>query len=254
MAIETIKLESIDPYVISAIREVKRKSEDYNLLKAVIEKDGQRHPITIRRLTNEEKNSAKESAIYGIIDGHHRYLIAQELGKTEILAMIEEGEVSEIRDIILAFQLNNSNIRMTVIEKGKVISDLIALYAKCGVKKAANEVGKEVFGLETAMAYRCLQEYNKSLGIVPENWIPKKNKFNVKKLSAAVLSLPRTKKASQPETVKECVDILNIIRETERQLRYYKALLFERDGVRETYKAQKNNSNNADNESDEDEE
>ena len=254
MATGMINLNEIDPKVINAIREVKTETENYKLLKGAIEKDGQHHPITIRRLTDEEKNSAKESAIYGIIDGHHRYTIANELGRNEILATVEEGEFSEIRDIVLALQLNSTNIRMTPVEKGKVIYELIELYAKNGVKKNANDIGKEVFGLETAMAYRCLQEYNKLTGIHSERLLQKKNKFDVKKLNAAIISLPRTQKAAQPETVEECVEILNLIKETEKQLRYYKVLLFEREGVKKAYKAQKSASDNDDNETDDNEE
>lgn len=58
---EMIPLDKIDDSVITAIRNIKKDDETYKLLESAIKKDGQRHPITVRKLTDEEKAKAKEN-------------------------------------------------------------------------------------------------------------------------------------------------------------------------------------------------
>ena len=79
-------------------------------------------PITLRILTDTERAQVAENAIYGIIDGHHRFNIALELGQGKILAVINESDSdddSDYRDIVLAYRLNESTIKMSSLEKGK---------------------------------------------------------------------------------------------------------------------------------------
>ena len=86
---EMIPLDKIDDSVITAIRNIKKDDETYKLLESAIKKDGQRHPITVRKLTGEEKEKSNSNAEYGIIDGHHRFSVAKNLGNTEISAEID---------------------------------------------------------------------------------------------------------------------------------------------------------------------
>ena len=105
MLIEMIKLEEINEDVIDSIRSVDKNSEGYKILAISIQKDGQLYPITVRKLTADEKKLTGDKFKYGIIDGHHRFHIAKDSGKTEILANIDSGEGSAIHDMILAFKL-----------------------------------------------------------------------------------------------------------------------------------------------------
>ena len=161
-----IRLEEIDTTIIKQIRPVDKESSEYKKLKTAIEKDGQRHPITVRALSDEEKE--KTGAKYGIIDGHHRYEIAKEMSREIILAEIDSVESSPERDMILAYRLNESTIKMTTLDKGKVLYELLKKYKERtgneNDKKGLAELGKEIFGLGTAMSYRALQKYRKSIG------------------------------------------------------------------------------------------
>ena len=117
-----IRLEEIDTTIIKQIRPVDKESSEYKKLKTAIEKDGQRHPITVRALSDEEKEKTSEGVKYVIIDGHHRYEIAKEMSRKIILAEIDSVESSPERDMILAYRLNESTIKMTTLDKGKVLS------------------------------------------------------------------------------------------------------------------------------------
>ena len=239
---EMIPLDKIDDSVITAIRNIKKDDETYKLLESAIKKNGQRHPITVRKLTDEEKAKAKENsnpnAEYGIIDGHHRFAVAKNLDNTEISAEIDEVEASPIRDMSLALQLNNTSIRMTPVEKGKVIYDLINLYNDMGQKKRAEEIGQEVFGLQTSMAYKCLQDYKRAKHLITPKTETGKSKFSIKSLQDAIKSLPTDENAITNADVQDCVKQLNTIRAVESQLRFYKSLLWDKDGVKDAYKNQ----------------
>lgn len=239
---EMIPLDKIDDSVITAIRNIKKDDETYKLLENAIKKDGQRHPITVRKLTDEEKAKAKENsnpnAEYGIIDGHHRFAVAKNLDNTEISAEIDEVEASPIRDMTLALQLNNTSIRMTPVEKGKVIYDLINLYKDMGQKKKAEEIGQEVFGLQTSMAYKCLQDYKRANNLTTPKTEIRKSKFSIKSLQDAIRSLPTDENAITNANVQDCVNQLNVIRDVESQLRFYKSALYDKEGVKEAYKNQ----------------
>lgn len=239
---QMIDLAKIDDSIIVGIRNIKKDDESYKLLEGAIKKDQQRHPITVRRLTDEEKAKSNSNAEFGIIDGHHRFKIAQNLGKTEIDAEIDEAEASPVRDLSLALQLNNTSVRMTPVEKGKVIYDLINLYEKMGQKKNAEEIGQEVFGLQTSMAYKCLQDYKRANNLTTPKTETGKSKFSVNSLQDAIKKLPTDENAIKNTDIQNCVDQLNVIRDVESQLRFYKSLLYDKDGVKEAYKNQKQKS------------
>ena len=143
---KNIPLQEIDEKVIENIREVNPNSTEYKKLKYALEKDGQIHPITVRILTEDERNAAEnKSAVYGIIDGHHKFSIAKELNQETILATEVERSESEqeYHDKVLAYRLNESSIKMTPIEKGHVIYDLIKNNKKS--PREVEKVGEEVF-------------------------------------------------------------------------------------------------------------
>ena len=193
------------------------KSRAYRILEHAIKQDGQLNPILIRQLTDTEKQTAKEGAVYGIIDGHHRYQIALENNQESILAEIDEEKPSRIRDIILAFRLNGTSIRMTPIEKGRVIYDLMKIYKDEETEKKVDEIGEEVFGLKTAMAYRCYQAYRKSIGEC-EQKPDIKTKFKVEKLYEAFKELHKDKIDIDNMSIEDSVGQLEAIRAIEGQL------------------------------------
>ena len=196
--VRQIPMSQIDTEVIPAIRDVKnvkhvetaepdesssekdgerddkkdakeiRYEENYQVLENSLIKDGQLHPITVRKLTDEEKSQSKSNAEYGIIDGHHRFAIAKKLGQENILAEIyevkgDENQSQKYLDKCLAFRLNVASIKMTPAEKGKVISELRSQFPQSdkSEKEIIEKIGKEIFGLKIAMAYRCVAAYNK---------------------------------------------------------------------------------------------
>lgn len=161
-----VKMTEIDSEVISNIRKLKKKSRAYKILKHAIKQDGQLNPILIRQLTDTEKQTAKEGAVYGIIDGHHRYQIALENNQESILAEIDTGSPSDYRDMELALRLNVSNISMSTIEKGEVIYNLIRTKDRNPLDEMdITEIGQRLFGIKTSMTYRCLNAYKKANNI-----------------------------------------------------------------------------------------
>ena len=60
-----ILLFEIDENIIKKVREIDESSDNYVILKNTIIEDGQRYPIVLRKLTEEEKSRAKPRAIYG---------------------------------------------------------------------------------------------------------------------------------------------------------------------------------------------
>lgn len=236
-----IKIDEIDANVIDSIRVVDTKSEAYEILASSIQKDGQLYPITVRELNSKEQEAVIDSKVkYGIIDGHHRFLIAKNNGQTEILANIDTTESSAIHDMILAFQLNNTSIRMTPVQKGEVISKLMDLYEKNGEKKSAEDIGEEIFGLKTAMAYRCLQAFKQSSRNNTSTTLS--NKCDFQKLSSAFGKLPTDSNFNFKGT-EQYIEQLNAIKEIESQLRFYKKFLLNQPDVKEKYTEQKKKSN-----------
>ena len=162
-----VPLSKIDPDIIPNVRPLSdENSEAYKNLLNCIDSDSQRHPITVRKLTDEELQKTKIStAIYGIIDGHHRFRIAEELNQTEILAEIDDGEASFEHDVILAMRLNISPIKMSLKDKGKIICELcqyVNTHYNESNKTNVVEVGERIFGLKKSMTYKCVNAYKRA--------------------------------------------------------------------------------------------
>ena len=228
-----ISLYQIDENVIKKVREVNEHSENYAILWNAIIEDEQRHPITLRKLTEEERHRAKPGAIYGIIDGHHRYRVALKSKKEDILADIipkdHEQYGNNIYDIKLALRLNESSIRMTNEEKGKIIYELIS-----ETGKSAPDIADEIFGVKTSMAYRCLNAYKKSIGEPVLSKPRKMDKFEMKNLKTAWRAISKIKVL--PENIEECIACLKDIAIFEKELRKYKQALLAQNGVRDELK------------------
>ena len=162
-----VPLYEIDPDIIPNVRPLSdENSEAYKNLLNCIDSDSQRHPITVRKLTDEELQKTKIStAIYGIIDGHHRFRIAEELNQTKILAEIDDGEASFEHDVILAMRLNISPIKMSLKDKGKIICELcqyVNTHYDEPNKTNVVEVGERIFGLKKSMTYKCVNAYKRA--------------------------------------------------------------------------------------------
>ena len=161
--LQSVELNKIDPNIIKTIRPVHEKTIGFKALEAAINSNEQRHPIIIRRLSKTELESPqlKAGAIYGIIDGHHRYRIAQKNNNDTILSTIISDDVSEdvtqtkLNDVKLALQMNSA-IPMSTIQKGKIIHEL-----ENETGRPVIELGEELFGLAKSMAYRCVNAYKK---------------------------------------------------------------------------------------------
>lgn len=223
-----ISLQEIDEKVIENIREVNPNSTEYQKLKYALEKDGQIHPITVRALTEDEKSVAEnKSAVYGIIDGHHRFSIAKELKQETILATevertkLEQEYPQEYYDKVLAYRLNESSIKMTPIEKGHVIYDLIKNNKKS--PREVEKVGEEVFGLKKSMSYFAVNTYKKSIG---ESTVrkPRESKFNAETLQNLLNKIPKhTEDISTDESIKK--EQLDALKALQAQLKYLKILI-----------------------------
>ena len=206
----SILLNKIDDTVIPPIREVDRESVAYKKLSYAIQENGQLHPITVRKLTEDERKDT--GAEYGIIDGHHRFSIAGDKNEPSILATVVDDppeEERKYRDTVMAYRMNESSKQMTSVEKGKVIDDLMKI-----TDKEPKEIGEEVFGLKRAMSYRLLNTYRKSLG---ENTIEKPREIDWESFNQALKELPKTQDAINPDTRKSQ---LKAVKTVQQQLRY----------------------------------
>ncbi|MBR6012993.1 MAG: ParB-like nuclease domain-containing protein [Selenomonadaceae bacterium] len=235
-------LSEIDPKAINLIREIKKKNNsDYKQLKNAIEKDGQQQPIIVRELNDEEKaklTKGKAKKIkYGIIDGHHRYMIAEEMKKDKISAVIDKGESSPIRDSILAMRFNESSIKMTSLQKGKVIYDLLKSM-DISNKEIIKEIGLQLFGLKAAMTYRCLQKYKISIG---EETIekPRENIFNKSEMDKIYNLLPKDLENLSSISAEEGLKQLENIKLIEQQLKYLKKAISSLEQVKDDIKLKK---------------
>ena len=224
-----ISLYEIDENIIPKIRAVNEHSESFKILQNSIKEDSQRHPITLRLLTDSEKQSAKPNAIYGIIDGHHRYRIATKNGQTIIPAIVKRNtngnnEPNAIDDLKLALRLNESSIKMSLLEKGKIIYET--------AKKTGQNplhLAEELFSIKTSMAYRCLNAYKKSIGEKIISKTRKSAEFKISSLRSAWKNLIKFKDI--PTDVIESADCFQAIQQLEKILRGYKYLLSKTDGV-----------------------
>lgn len=223
-----ISVDEIDEEIIPKIREVNVHSDAFKILAHSIKEDHQQHPITLRLLTDAEKVSAKTGAVYGIIDGHHRYRIARKNEQSTIPAFVISGTGDTDSDVIadckLALRLNESSIKMSTKEKGKVLYELAEK-----TKLNVIELAEEIFGIRTSMAYHCLNAYKKSIGekVVTKPRRPKE--FKISSLRSAWKSL--TKYKDIPTDVTESANCFEAIKKLENLLREYKRLLIQTDGV-----------------------
>lgn len=224
-----IPLSEINPHIIRPLRKIDTASDSYRILENGIIKDGQRHPITLRKLTEAERAQADAGQIYGIIDGHHRYQVALDTHKDEILAEVvtisDQSNDDIFCDLKLAVRLNESSTKMTDIEKGHVIYDMIQQTGK-----DAPHIAMEIFGVKTSMAYRCLNAYRKSIGEAVVTKHRKPIDFDKDRLTNACLALSNHN--DNPQSVDECLACLQDVLSLERELRRYKQLLLDKDGVR----------------------
>ena len=217
-----IKLYEIDPDAIVPIRGLNTESESYKGLEISITQDGQKNPIIVRRLTDAEKSKAAPGAIYGIIDGHHRYNIAKTNNFDAVLANIENRENSDENDYldkVLAYRLNEAAIRMSSLEKGKVIYELIKLTGK-----DIPEIGKAVFNLEQSMSYRIVHTYKKSIGDLLVRK-PHASKFDDQVLKDAIKKLPTNPKNLKIKSREDCEEKLQAIKTAQLHLNRLKVLI-----------------------------
>lgn len=223
-----ISVNEIDEDIIPKIREVNVYSDAFKILSNSIKEDHQRHPITLRLLTDVEKALTKSEAIYGIIDGHHRYRIARKNGQLTIPSFVISGTGDTDSDVIadckLALRLNESSIKMSPKEKGKVLYELAEK-----TKLNVIELAEEIFGIRTSMAYHCLNAYKKSIGEKVVTKPRKQKEFKISSLRSAWRKVIKYKNV--PTDVTESADCLEAIKELERLLREYKRLLTQTDDV-----------------------
>lgn len=220
MSIESVKLSDIDPDIIPLIRKISVDSQSYKGLEFSILQDGQKNPILIRELTDEEKSKARENAVFGIIDGHNRFNIAKNNNFDSVLAEIEKrnpDDNNNYLDIILAYRLNESSIKMSTIEKGRIIFQL----KEQQKEKTVPEIGREIFNLSKSMSYRLVNEYNKSIG---NSTIDKtrENGFN-----SEIFNDIFNKISKNVDSVSESdyEEQLELIKTAQQQLRFLKSLL-----------------------------
>ncbi len=228
MATQTIELDKISPSAIPLIRPIRgTDSEEYQKLASAIHRDGQHNPILVRRLTDEERQGVDEGVEFGILDGHHRYDIARNTeGMTTIEAKVSDREASPIEDIRQAFQMNDTNITMamTNIEKGQIIKHLKELTGM-GIP----EIGAELFGVKDKMAYRYVEEYDKSLMPPVDKPATSYSKRDFARLLKEIPQSEADIDLSNPEAAGAQ---LRAIWKLEEQLKTYKGLLSKSDAVK----------------------
>ena len=255
MKAQMIEMYKIDPDAITPIRPVNEDAESFQILNEVIKKDAQQYPIIIRRLTDEDraKKPVKDGAEFGIIDGQHRFRIAQKNNQTEILASIADEEVPpmstrKLEDVKIALRMN-TGIPLTVIQKGKII------YEMSNGQDIA-DIGEELFGLATAMAYRCVQAYKFANNIKTTNRT-RTTVVNEKKLTALGdiwEQIPHYESEIDFANVGKSVDQLDQIEKLEHKLGAIKRIYLTQTDIkdeffrrkeerREQKRAEKNSSN-----------
>ena len=226
--IQYISLVEIDENIIPKIRELNEDSDAFHVLSISIKDDGQRHPITLRRLSESEKKQAKSGATYGIIDGHHRFKIARANNQLTIPAIIltnSSNTDSDIySDVKLALRLNEGSIKMSPTEKGRLLHEL----AKSTGRNPVSLAG-EIFGFKSSMAYRCLNAYRKSIGEVVVSKPRKTDDFQFKNLKKAWGKISRTLPRSADERAARLNDLILF----EKELRRYKRFLSAQSDVSE---------------------
>ena len=234
-----IDLNKIDPAAISPVRGMNEESDSFKILEHAISQDSQQYPIVIRRLTEEEKriDGVAQEAEYGIIDGHHRYKIAQANVQDKILATVLDYVPSEERDIKLedvkmALRMNSA-IPMTTLQKGEILYHLIE-----ETGKNVEDLGKELFGLAKSMAYRCLNAYKRKNNIltVTKKREKKLNAQMIVDINEAWSKVPHDEKDVDTNDAEKCAEQLRNIESLEKHLAKVRRVLMAQEGVQDILK------------------
>jgi ParB/RepB/Spo0J family partition protein len=153
--VKTINLTEIDSNAITKanLREV-TEDDKFDLLCEQINSEGQRNPIVVRELREEE--STQPEAKYGILDGHHRYQALQSLNFETINAVIVESD-NDTDDLIKAATYNLSQKNLEMWEIGKILVELNELTGK------KIDVVAKGFGIARSTAFKYRKEYLKHL-------------------------------------------------------------------------------------------
>lgn len=234
-----IDLNKIDPTAISPIRGINEESDSFKILEHAISQDSQQYPIVIRKLTEEEKrvDGVAQEAEYGIIDGHHRYKIAQANAQDKILATVLDYVPSEERDIKLedvkmALRMNSA-IPMTTLQKGEILYRLIE-----ETGKTVEDLGKELFGLAKSMAYRCLNAYKRknNISTVTKKREKKLNAQMIVDINEAWSKVPHDEKDVDTNDAEKCAEQLRNIESLEKHLAKLRRVLMAQEGVQDILK------------------
>ena len=234
-----IDLNKIDPAAIRPIRGMNEESDSFKILEHAISQDSQQYPIVIRKLTEEEKrvDGVAQEAEYGIIDGHHRYKIAQANAQDKILATVLDYVPSEERDIKLedvkmALRMNSA-IPMTTLQKGEILYRLIE-----ETGKNVEDLGKELFGLAKSMAYRCLNAYKRKNNIltVTKKREKKLNAQMIVDINEAWSKVPHDEKDVDTNDAEKCAEQLRNIESLEKHLAKLRRVLMAQEGVQDILK------------------
>ena len=241
MESQMIEMYKIDPAAIPPIRDVDEASESFQVLSEIIRQDTQKYPILIRRLTDEDRanSNVKEGAEFGIIDGQHRFRIAQKNNKSEILATIVDAEVPfastrKLEDVKIALRMN-TGIPLSTIQKGKIIYEMSS-----GGQNIA-EIGEELFGLATAMAYRCVQAYKIANNIKTQ--FKARNKIVTEKKLADLNNLwnkiPRYESEINFSDLEKSVEQLDDIERLEHRLGAVKRIFLAQNDIKNEFNRRK---------------
>lgn len=218
----SIPLYEIDPDIIKDIRELHIEDTSYKILKESISKEGQHHPITLRMLTdNEKQKAANKEAKYGIIDGHHRFHIAKEKNVKKIPAIIinhdlesdkSNGDMSELeyQDIAMALRLNESSIKMSTLEKGRIIYELAEK-----THKRPSDIGSDIFKIKGSRSYECWNAYKKSIN---EKTIEKPRENNYDKTTLETVFNDLISREIDENNINQSIEQLELIKKVKEQL------------------------------------
>ena len=234
-----IDLNKIDPAAISPIRGMNEESDSFKILEHAINRDSQQYPIVIRKLTEEEKrvDGVAQEAEYGIIDGHHRYKIAQASAQDKILATVLDYAPSDERDIKLedvkmALRMNSA-IPMTTLQKGEILYRLIE-----ETGKTVEDLGKELFGLAKSMAYRCLNAYKRknNISTITKKREKKLNAQMIVDINEAWSKVPHDEKDVDTNDAEKCAEQLRNIESLEKHLAKFRRVLMAQESVQDILK------------------
>lgn len=153
--IHDVSLNKIAPYAISItnIRGFDPSAKAQHALQLSIEEHGQISPIIIRLLRKDEQTDDSPDAVYGILEGHHRYEALKALGKDTIRATIVKSD-TDAQDLLILAQSNIVGIKWTDYQKGELIDTFMQL-----TKTTAKDAGKKLFGLDKSRAYQLHKIY-----------------------------------------------------------------------------------------------